>query len=65
MRLQNFDEHIAEQRQKKRTEESRRQDLEDQLADSRKKHVEQVNAQGELVGEAKVTHLRYSLPAGR
>jgi DNA repair protein RAD50 len=53
--LTNFDTHIAQQKQKKRKEESVRQDKEDELANVRKQHVNLVNEQGELAAEAKVS----------
>lgn len=54
-RLKNFDEHIARQKQKRRAEQSKQQDLEDELAVTRKTHVDLINEQGQLQAEAKVT----------
>ncbi|KAI0917273.1 hypothetical protein AcW2_007450 [Taiwanofungus camphoratus] len=51
--LKNFDEHIARQKQKRRAEQSKQQDLEDELAVTRKTHVDLINEQGQLQAEAK------------
>ncbi|KAH7924955.1 hypothetical protein BV22DRAFT_469854 [Leucogyrophana mollusca] len=52
-RLRNFDENVLQQKQKRKRQESERQDLEDELAKARKSHVELVNEHGELAAEAK------------
>jgi hypothetical protein len=57
--LQNSDDHIAQQRQQKRNQESQWQGYEEELADARKKHMELVKFHGELAGEAKVSHSHY------
>ncbi|KAH7885017.1 ALG6, ALG8 glycosyltransferase family-domain-containing protein [Phlebopus sp. FC_14] len=59
-RLRNFDENIAQQKQKRRRQESERQDLEDELAKARRTHVELVNEHGELAAEAKAQERRIS-----
>ncbi|KAH8104626.1 AAA domain-containing protein [Cristinia sonorae] len=53
-RLRNFDEHISEQKRKKRGEESKQQDLEDDLAKARKSHVNEMSEQGRLQAQIKV-----------
>ncbi|KAG5219767.1 DNA repair protein [Salix suchowensis] len=53
-RLQNFDGHISEQKRKKKAEDGKKQDLEDQLSNARRKHVELLQEQGSLRAEAKV-----------
>jgi septal ring factor EnvC (AmiA/AmiB activator) len=58
-RLRNFDGHIIQQKQKKGKEESKRQDLEDELASARKQHVALVSEHGRLTSEAKV---RFNAP---
>lgn len=54
-RLRNFDRHINDQKQVRKTEESKREDLEEDLSRSRKEHVELNNHLGELQHEAKVS----------
>lgn len=53
-RLQNFDSHISEQKRKKKAEDGKKQDLEDELSNARRKHVELLQEQGSLRAEAKV-----------
>ncbi|KAL4080977.1 P-loop containing nucleoside triphosphate hydrolase protein [Scleroderma citrinum] len=57
-RLRNFDENIAQQKQKRRRQETERQDLEDELTKARREHVELVDKHGELVAEAKAHERR-------
>lgn len=57
-RLHNFDENIAQLKQKRRRHEGERQDFEDELAKTRRMHVELVNEQGELAAEAKAHERR-------
>ncbi|KAG5648426.1 hypothetical protein DXG03_005000 [Asterophora parasitica] len=52
-RLNHFDEHINGQRQKRRVEDTHKQDLEDELANVRKDHTRLVAQHGGLVTEAK------------
>jgi DNA repair protein RAD50 len=54
MRLKHFDDHINTQKQKKRVEDTRRQDLDDELASVRKQHTQLVAVHGGLVAEAEV-----------
>jgi hypothetical protein len=58
-RLDNFESHIKSQKDKRGSEFSSLQDLEDELAASRKAHVILVNEQGQLKGEEKVSWLVY------
>ena len=53
-RLNNFDKHIAERKEKRRSEAGNLQDLEDELAGARKSHMEAVNEHGSLKAEEKV-----------
>jgi hypothetical protein len=53
--LKNFDDHISVQKQKKRAEDIKKQDLEDELANVRKQHTELVGQHGALAGEAEVS----------
>lgn len=53
-RLRHFDDHISSQKQKKRHEDTRKQDLEDQLANVRERHNELLARQGALTAEANV-----------
>jgi DNA repair protein RAD50 len=54
LRLAHFDDHINTQKQKKRMEETKRQDLEDELFNIRKRHTQSVAAHGGLAAEAEV-----------
>ena len=56
-RLNNFDKHIAERKEKRRSEAGHLQDLEDELIGLRKLHMEAVNEHGSLKAEEKV--IRY------
>lgn len=47
-RLQNFDEHVNKQKQKRRREGDRLQDVDDELAAARKEHVALTAEQGKL-----------------
>ncbi|KAF8895513.1 hypothetical protein BD779DRAFT_1640508 [Infundibulicybe gibba] len=58
MRLKNFDDHINTQRQKKRIEDTKKQDLEDELVNTRKYHTELLQQHGILVAEAEVQKRR-------
>ena len=53
-RLGNFDEHVKRQKERRKVQDDKRQDLANELATARKTHVELVTEQGELAGEAKV-----------
>ena len=53
-RLRHFDDHISSQKQKKRLEDTRKQDLEDELANARERHRELLARQGALTAEAEV-----------
>ena len=53
-RIKNFNAHIAEQRNVRRRQEASEQDKEDELAATRKKHVELNEEHGQLTAEAKV-----------
>lgn len=64
-RLRNFDDNIAQQKQRRRRQEVERQDLEDELARARKSHVDLVNEQGELAAEAKVLTIGLSYHSAR
>lgn len=55
LRLKNFDDHISAQKQKKRIEDTKKQDLEDDLANVRTQHTELVKQHGSLVAEAEVS----------
>ncbi|KAF9643243.1 hypothetical protein BDM02DRAFT_1548809 [Thelephora ganbajun] len=57
-RLNNFDKHIAEQKEKRRSEASNLQDLEDELAGARKSHMGAVNEHGSLKAEEKAQSRR-------
>ncbi|KAG5639217.1 hypothetical protein H0H81_005696 [Sphagnurus paluster] len=57
-RLSHFDDHINSQRQKRRLEDTRKQDLEDELASVRKQHTELVAQHGGLVAEAEAQNQR-------
>ncbi|KAF9783547.1 AAA domain-containing protein [Thelephora terrestris] len=50
-RLSNFDKHIAERKEKRRSEAGHLQDLEDELVGVRKSHMESVNEHGSLKAE--------------
>lgn len=53
--MNNFGEHVAQQKEKKRREDAKKQDIEEELANARKRHTELVNEHGELSAEAKVS----------
>ena len=53
-RLANFDRHIADRKEKRRSETGNLQDLEDELGGVRKSHMESVNEHGSLKAEEKV-----------
>lgn len=55
--MSNFDEHIRGQKRKRREEQSKREDLDDELARARKAHVDVIGQHGELQAEAKVRYL--------
>ena len=57
--MRNFDNHITEQRRKKRAEESNQQDREDELARARKAHADQMSERGNLEAQLKVGSLPY------
>ena len=52
--MNNFDRHIVERKEKRRSEAGNLQDLEDELAGVRKSHMEAVNEHGSLKAEEKV-----------
>ncbi|KAF8073695.1 AAA domain-containing protein [Lyophyllum atratum] len=54
LRLEHFDDHINAQRQRKRQEDTKKQDLEDELVNVRKQHTELVAQHGGLVAESEV-----------
>ena len=60
-RLRNFDQHISEQRQKRKTEDVKRADLDDDIATARKALEDLREHQGELHAEAKVSLYRVGL----
>ncbi|KAL0961152.1 hypothetical protein HGRIS_006124 [Hohenbuehelia grisea] len=57
-RLQNFNEHIATQKEKARTEEIRKQDLEEELSQARKVLSDVLQEQGALRGQAELQQTR-------
>ncbi|KAG6854661.1 hypothetical protein C0991_003309 [Blastosporella zonata] len=57
-RLRHFDDHINAQKQKKRVEDTKKQDLEDELANVRKQHTELVAQHGGLVAESEAQDQR-------
>jgi len=59
-RLTRFDDHINTRKQKRRQEDTRKQDLEDDLANARKQHIELVKQHGGLVAEAEVSLGKFS-----
>lgn len=58
MRLTHFDDHINAQKQKKRAEDTKKQDLEDELVNVRKQHTQLVAVHGGLVAEAEAQKQR-------
>lgn len=52
--MQNFDEHVMQQKQKRRSQDAVIQDLEDELQQVRASHRQKVNEHGQLTAEAKV-----------
>ncbi|KAK2465331.1 hypothetical protein APHAL10511_002685 [Amanita phalloides] len=57
-RLRHFDDHIVSQKQKKRLEDTRKQDLEEGLASARESHKELLARQGALNAEAEAQDRR-------
>lgn len=57
-RLSNFDNHIAEQKRKRRTEEAQQQDLEEELTTARKTHSDQMGERGTLQAQLQVRRVR-------
>jgi DNA repair protein RAD50 len=53
-RLRNFDQNIEKEKMARNRRDVERQDLEDELAKTRRSHVELINEHGELAAEAKV-----------
>lgn len=53
-KLANFSSHINTQKQNRKTEENSKEDLEEELANTRQRHTELVNQRGLLTGEAEV-----------
>lgn len=53
-RLSNFGQNIEKEKIARNRREVERQDLEDELAKTRRSHVELINEHGELAAEAKV-----------
>ncbi|RDB18009.1 DNA repair protein rad50 [Hypsizygus marmoreus] len=60
LKLKHFGDHINAQKQKKRLEDTKKQDLEDELANVRKQHTELVKQHGGLVAEAEAQNQRIS-----
>ncbi|KNZ73056.1 DNA repair protein RAD50 [Termitomyces sp. J132] len=58
LRLRRFDEHINAQKQRKRVEDTKKQDLEDELTNVRKQHTELTAQHGGLVAEAEAQDQR-------
>ncbi|KAF9463040.1 hypothetical protein BDZ94DRAFT_1362864 [Collybia nuda] len=58
LRLQHFDDHITAQKQKKRMEDTKKQDLEDELVKARNEHTHLVALHGGLVAEAEAQKVR-------
>ncbi|KAG6897072.1 hypothetical protein C0992_004313 [Termitomyces sp. T32_za158] len=58
LRLRRFDEHINAQKQRKRVDDTKRQDLEDELVNARKQHTDLIAQHGELSAEAKAQDQR-------
>lgn len=56
-RLRTFDEHIGEQKKKKRLEDTKKQDFEDELVSARKLYSDLLKQHGVLTGEAQVSIL--------
>ena len=61
--LRHFDDHISSQKQKKRLEDTRKQDLEDELGSARERHKELLARQGALTAEAEVREIIIALLA--
>ncbi|KAG6830973.1 hypothetical protein H0H87_006624 [Tephrocybe sp. NHM501043] len=59
-RLRHFDDHINGQKQRKRIEDTKKQDFEDELASLRKQHTELVAQHGGLVAESEAQDQRLS-----
>ncbi|KAF8631077.1 hypothetical protein AX15_002678 [Amanita polypyramis BW_CC] len=57
-RRRHFDDHINSQKQKKRLEDTRKQDLEDELGSAREGHKELLARQGALTAEAEAQNRR-------
>ncbi|KAF8627436.1 hypothetical protein AX17_006250 [Amanita inopinata Kibby_2008] len=58
MRLKHFDDHINSQKQKKRLEDTNKQDLEDEIVSARKHHMGLLALQGGLSAEAEAQNRR-------
>lgn len=56
--LNNFNKYIDDQKNKRKAEQSNREDNEDELSRARKMHVELIGQHGELQSEAKVNQVR-------
>lgn len=57
-RLNTFADHIAQQKERAKQEEIKRQDLEEELAAARKAHVQLISQQGSLVAEQRAQEQR-------
>ncbi|GLB38321.1 putative repair protein [Lyophyllum shimeji] len=58
LRLKHFDDHINSQKQRRRLEDTKQQDLEDELLDVRNRHTQLVAQQGGLMAEAEAQNQR-------
>ncbi len=54
-RLRNFDDHIMQQKRKRKSEESKMEDIEDELKRTRHAHSAKLTDKGQLEGEAKAS----------
>ncbi|PSR71740.1 hypothetical protein PHLCEN_2v12388 [Hermanssonia centrifuga] len=57
-RLRNFDDHIMQQKRKRKSEESKMEDIEDELKRTRHAHSAKLTDKGQLEGEAKAQEER-------
>ena len=63
-RLQHFDDHINLQKQKKKSENDKKLDLEDELSAVRQQHTDLVAHHGRLIAEAEVgPHVIFGKPS--
>jgi DNA repair protein RAD50 len=59
-RLKHFDDHITTQKQKKRLEDTKKQDFEDELVNVRQQHTQLIALRGGLLAEAEASYLFFS-----